>query len=102
MHGPWGAPRCSAGRAIDQPTTPSKDRKPPQVTTTITKPLSKYGHGNTQVSSSAPIPKDLPPLLRASAVAVCGKSVGLTLEENSSVIGLDLEIGRNNEEGKVE
>ncbi len=27
MHGPWEAPRCSAGIAINQPTTPSKDIK---------------------------------------------------------------------------
>lgn len=42
MHGPWEAPRCSAGIAINQPTMPSKYRKkPPQVTTIITKPLLK-------------------------------------------------------------
>lgn len=81
MHGPWEAPRCSAGIAINQPTTPSKDiKKPPQVTTIITKPLSKNGHGNTQVKvSSTPIPKDLPPLLRARAVALSGKSVGVNI-----------------------
>lgn len=27
MHGPWEAPRCSAGIAINQPSTPSKDIK---------------------------------------------------------------------------
>lgn len=53
---------------------------PQRVTTIINKPLWKYGHGNTQVKfSSTPIPKDLPPLLRARAVALSGKSVGVNI-----------------------
>lgn len=88
MHGQLEAPRCSAG--ISQPDTPSK-----VIETTTTHNYHhqitfKKRHGNTKVKvSSTPIPKDLPPLLRARAVALSGKSVGLTLGENANVTELE-------------
>lgn len=85
MHGQLEAPRCSAG--ISQPDTPSK-----VIETTTTHNYHhqitfKKRHGNTKIST--PIPKDLPPLLRARAVALSGKSVGLTLGENANVTELE-------------
>lgn len=102
MHGPWEAPRCSAGIAINQPTMSSKDiEKSQQVTTIINKPLSKNGHGNTQVKfSSTPIPKDLPPLLRARAVALSGKSVGVNIRRKCWGYRTGLETEGGSREGE--
>ena len=80
MHGLWEAPGCSAGIAINQPTTPSRDIKTTTSHHYHHQITLRNGHGNTQVKvSSTPIPKDLPPLLRARAVALSGKSVGVNI-----------------------
>lgn len=88
MHGQLEAPRCSAG--INQPDTPSKVSETTTTHDYHHQITFKKRHGNTKVKvSSTPIPKDLPPLLRARAVALSGKSVGLTLGENANVTELD-------------
>lgn len=86
MHGQLEAPRCSAG--ISQPDTPSKVIEITRTHNYHHQITFKKRHGNTKVSST-PIPKDLPPLLRARAVALSGKSVGLTLGENANVTELE-------------
>lgn len=64
----------------------------------------KNGHGNTQVKlSSTPIPKDLPPLLRARAVALSGKSVGVNIRRKcwGYRAGLETEVGSGGGGGGV-
>ena len=90
MHGPLKAPQCNAGIAINQPTMPSKDNN--HHKSRLSSPNHFQMGMATHVSfSSTPIPKDLPPLLRARAVALSGKSVGVNIRRKCSGYSSGLE-----------
>lgn len=79
-NGPWEAPRCSAGIAINQPTVPSKDRNTTGWLLSSANHFANMGMATHKSgSATTPIPKDLPPLLRARAVALSGESVGVNI-----------------------
>lgn len=102
-NGPWEAPRCSAGVAINQPTVPSKDRNTTGWLLSSANHLANMGMA-THKSGSAmtPIPKDLPPLLRARAVALSGESVGVNIGRKRCGYTAALETERHSGEGGVE
>lgn len=79
-NGPREAPRCSAGIAINQPTVPSKDRNTTGWLLSSADHFANMGMATHKSgSATTPIPKDLPPLLRARAVALSGEPVGVNI-----------------------
>lgn len=102
-NGPWEAPRCSAGVAINQPTVPSKDRNTTGWLLSSANHLANMGMATDKSGSAmTPIPKDLPPLLRARAVALSGESVGVNIGRKRWGYTAALETERRSGEGGVE